>query len=408
MATLALAIPSLASAQISHRDHPGASTNLLMLRASAIGLLTRQDPGPLGNRYTEGYLTQPVIGVDATTPRLFASATLNLEGLTLRRGQLNTGAFGEGYVDRRHPHTYAHELMLGARVGRGALHASVAGGKGFAPFGSDDPMVRDFASFPINHHLAHVPERLVAVGALRLRAVAVEVGAFNGDEPTDPGSWPNADRFADSWSARVTVFATRRAESSASYARVASPEFRNGGGLDQRKSHVALGIMPCDTMSHAGTACRITHVLLEWGRTSEFDRDVKALTYTTGLIEAGAAFRWLRATTRLERTTRPEEERTVDPFRTPRPPSDLRSAGLTRWTAATLQVRRLVRTPRGNIDPLVEASLLWPDQRVRGSAFAPRDFYQARRLTTISVGVRAALGHDHSRMGRYGVAVPND
>jgi hypothetical protein len=408
MASLALAIPSLASAQISHRDHPGGSTNLLMLRASATGLLTRQDPGPLGNQYTEGYLTQPVIGVDARTARLFGSATLNLEGLTLRRGQLNTGAFGEGYVDRRHPHTYAHELMLGARVGAGAVRASVAGGKGFAPFGSDDPMVRDFASFPINHHLAHVPERLVAVGALRLPAVAVEVGAFNGDEPTDPESWPNADRFGDSWSARVTVFATERAELSASYARVASPEFRSGGGLDQRKSHIALGIMPCDTMTHAETGCRVTHVLLEWGRTSEFDGDVKALTYATGLVEVGGAFRWLRATTRLERTTRPEEERTIDPFRTPRPPSDLRSTGLTRWTAATLQLQRPVRFRRARMEPLIEASVLWPEQRVRGSTFAPRDFYQARRLTTVSVGVRAALGHEHSRMGRYGVALPTE
>ena len=27
-------------------------------------------------------------------------------------GQLATGAYGEGYYDRRHPHTYVHELML--------------------------------------------------------------------------------------------------------------------------------------------------------------------------------------------------------------------------------------------------------------------------------------------------------
>ena len=38
--------------------------------------------------------------------------TLNFEGYTLRRGELNAGMYGEGYVDRRHPHTFVHEAML--------------------------------------------------------------------------------------------------------------------------------------------------------------------------------------------------------------------------------------------------------------------------------------------------------
>ena len=40
-----------------------------------------------------------------------AVLTLDFEGLTLDRGQLNPGAYGEGYADRRHPHTYLHEAM---------------------------------------------------------------------------------------------------------------------------------------------------------------------------------------------------------------------------------------------------------------------------------------------------------
>ena len=38
----------------------------------------------------------------------------NFEGLTLGRGELSTAGFGEGYVDRRHPHAYVHELLAGA------------------------------------------------------------------------------------------------------------------------------------------------------------------------------------------------------------------------------------------------------------------------------------------------------
>ena len=41
-----------------------------------------------------------------------AVLTLDFEGLTLDRGQLNPGANGEGYADRRHPHTYLHEAIV--------------------------------------------------------------------------------------------------------------------------------------------------------------------------------------------------------------------------------------------------------------------------------------------------------
>ena len=42
----------------------------------------------------------------------FRSDSLNLEGATMSNGELNTGALGEGFVDRRHPHTYLHEGVL--------------------------------------------------------------------------------------------------------------------------------------------------------------------------------------------------------------------------------------------------------------------------------------------------------
>ena len=69
-------------------------------------------PALLGRDATEGYLTQPnVLGVLRRGP-LTLTGTLNFEGYTLRRGELNAGIYGEGYVDRRHPHTLVHEVML--------------------------------------------------------------------------------------------------------------------------------------------------------------------------------------------------------------------------------------------------------------------------------------------------------
>ena len=48
---------------------------------------------------------------------------------------MSTGGYGEGYVDRRHPHAYVHELLAGVESSVGGLHASLFAGRGFAPFG---------------------------------------------------------------------------------------------------------------------------------------------------------------------------------------------------------------------------------------------------------------------------------
>ena len=75
--------------------------------------------------------------------------------------------WGEGFIDRRHPHTYLHELMFSFDdlLGKvdGAARLSLAAGKGFAPFGTDDPMVRPVLRYPVNHHLAQILERAVAI-----------------------------------------------------------------------------------------------------------------------------------------------------------------------------------------------------------------------------------------------------
>lgn len=85
-------------------------------------------------------LVQPVLmlRVGAWQDRLVLQGTVNFEGWTIPRGELTPGAWGEGFTDRRHPHTYVHELMLSANDLLGTLrwgHAGLAQpGQGLRPF----------------------------------------------------------------------------------------------------------------------------------------------------------------------------------------------------------------------------------------------------------------------------------
>src|SRR5207253_4465059 len=82
---------------------------------------------------------------------------------------------------------------------------ALAVGKGFAPFGTDDPMSRPPILYPVNHHLGQILERAVGIAALRVGPVTAEIGLFDGDEPERPSQWPKVSRFGDSWSTRLTV-----------------------------------------------------------------------------------------------------------------------------------------------------------------------------------------------------------
>jgi hypothetical protein len=368
--------------------------------AQAIPLITRADPTATRGALTEGYLTQPIIMTHASRGWLRGISTLNFEGLTIDRGELSTGGYGEGYVDRRHPHAYVHELLTGAESNVGGLHASLFAGRGFAPFGSDDPMARPFEKYPVNHHLAQVLERIVSVGALRYGPVVGEFGFFNGDEPTGPGSSPAFDRFGDSWASRLTVLPLRDAEVSASYASVTSPEVRVGHGLDQRKGSVVarFGRETTTTWHYA---------MLEWARTDERDNGSLTTRLTSVLGEAAGCSHGVVVAGRLERTDRPEEERLLDPFRTPRPSSDLSNLGVSRWTLLTVSISA-PRMQQGFVSgrPFVELARVGVAPGTPPGIFNPELRYGTRRMWMYSAGVRLRAGSMHDRMGRYGAALP--
>jgi hypothetical protein len=396
-ATLVLGpLPMLGQVGVPARD-------FIELGAQAIGVVTRESPAIHDQDLTEGYLTQPVVMGELSPwgEVLSLKTTVDFEGATMKRGELNAGITGEGYIDRRHPHTYLHELLVTAakRFGMsGVSGVSVTVGKGFAPFGTDDPMSRPFEKYPINHHLSQILERAVAIGAFRAGSWILEAGSFNGDEPTGPGDTPNRNRYWDSWSGRVTYLPWQQGEIQTSYARVKSPENAAGGGADQRKQSASIRL---EDAQHSGYA------LFEWSRTGDYVGSTRTFTFNSVLAETWAKYDRVNGALRIERTERPDEQRLANEFRTPLPSSDLSIAGRSRWTIITARVAASLTTSRRLIaEPFVEVARARVSPTLQPSGFDPRQFYGSSQIWSISVGAKVAFGMTHMRMGRYGVAVP--
>jgi hypothetical protein len=390
---IALLVPAITRAQSGQF---GAAS--VEIGAQAIGVATLESPAIHGRNLTEGYLTQPLLMAMASfwNDAVEVKGTVDLEGATLKRGELNAGIAGEGYIDRRHPHTYLHELVITARRRFGENGASLALGKGFAPFGTDDPMVRPFEKYPINHHLAQILERAVAIGAINTRRFMLEAGLFNGDEPESPGDVPNRKRYWDSWSGRFTYVPFPQGELQASYARVRSPENATGGGADQRKQSASIRL---EDAQHTGYA------LLEWARTANYVGSSRTFAFTSLLAETWARYGLASGAVRLEMTERPDEARLVDEFRTPLPAPDLSIAGRSRWTIITVRVAAALPAAKGvSLDPFVEVARIRFSPTLKPSGFDPTQFYGSSRIWSVSLGAKLAFGMRHMRMGRYGAA----
>ena len=154
------------------------------------------------------YLTQPAIMVNLASPqsRFVLRTTLNFEAWTQREGEITYGGWGEGFIDKRHPHTLVHEAILSFNAwDEPGGSFSLSAGKGFAPYGTDDPMSRPTVKFPTNHHLSQILERFT-VNAVYLHrsGLSLEAGVFGGGEPEDPYDFSNIESFGNSFSARVT------------------------------------------------------------------------------------------------------------------------------------------------------------------------------------------------------------
>ncbi|MEP6573148.1 MAG: hypothetical protein ABJD11_10655 [Gemmatimonadota bacterium] len=377
------------------------------LSAQAIPSYTHASAIPNGGGLGEVRIVQPILMIDAgaLAGHLRFRSTLDAEGWTIPDGQLAPGDWGEGFDDRRHPHTYVHELILTSIGHSGPLGFSLSVGKGFVPFGTDDPMSRPALIYPVNHHLSQILERGVAALGLSAGPVVLEGSLFDGDEPERPGQWPllgtsssgiySGWRFGDSWSARLTVRPGAGLEFQGSRARVRSPEHRPGAGTDNFKWSVS-GRLAREIAGAPGYA------LIEWARSTEASG---FFVFHSFLLEGAWSPGRHRPYYRFERTDRPEDMRTLDPFRSVRPHLENSILGTTRWTVHTIGYGLLLSPSRARweIQPFAEASYSKPEN-LSGGIFDPATFYRSDHIWTLSAGLRLSWLMSGHRMGRYGVA----
>lgn len=358
-------------------------------------------PALSGRTRSELLATQPMLMLRGRHRNVISYAAIaNFERWTMPDGEAVAGIWGEGFMDRRHPHTMLHEAMLTMEARVHGVDLSVAGGKGFVPFGTDDPMVRPLVKYPANHHLAQVMERVQLLAAVRLGGrVSVEGALFHGDEPLGTTSAPQWARFADSRALRVTAWPTATLEVQFSEARLRSPEFVRADGLDHAKRSASLRLAP-------GSGA-LRYLLAEWARTTESYGGRDLFSYGSGLVEATVQHAAWSATVRGEQTSRPEEERLLDPFRTARPPNHLTIQGITRWRIAAAQVARALPSIAAvHASAFAEVSRAVSSPRLRPVLLDPRNISGSDRAWHLSIGIRAGAGAMPSRVGRYGAATP--
>jgi hypothetical protein len=199
------------------------------------------------------------------------------------------------------------------------------------------------------------------------------------------------ERFADPWAARASAWPVAGVEAQVSRASVASPEHRPGAGPRQEKWSASV------RFEGPARASRV-YGLLEWARTEDADG---FFVFTTVLGEAQVAWAGQRVYARGERTSRPEEMRTLDPFRSVRPHLDDAILGKSRWSVYTAGYAAAIR-PLGwlTVEPIAEIALARATDL--GGVFRVEDLYGRRTFASLTAGVRVRHGMAH-RMGRYGV-----
>ena len=394
---MAIAV-STACAQDHRHDVMRADRDSVSAMLTALS--TTVSPALAGRTHTEARVTQPMFAARGSRAggAFRYSAMLNAEHWTMPDGEAVAGIWGEGFVDRRHPHTVVHELMLSGEVRRGRVNMSLAGGRGFVPFGTDDPMVRPFTKYPANHHLSQIMERVQLTAAARLGEwAALELSTFNGDEPQSPTAAPQWNRFADSRAARVTFWPLAVVEIQGSVASVRSPEFVRPDGLDQAKGSASLRVVP-----HSGV---LQYALLEWARTDERYQGRHIITYGSALAEASMRVRQWSFAVRAEQTTRPEDERLLDLFRTARPPNHLVIQGKTRWRIGSAQLVHDLHVVREmHMSLFAEVTRAQSRPLLTPVLLDPRDVIGANAAWHLTAGLRLGVGAMPQRVGRYGVA----
>ena len=359
--------------------------------------LPADDGTPLGE--SAFYVTQPAVMLNLESPqsRVSFRTTLNFEGMTQPDGELTFGGWGEGFIDKRHPHTLLHEAMLSVNVwARDGGGFSLSAGKGFAPYGTDDPMSRPVLKYPTNHHLSQILERFTLNGVYSSPRWSVEVGVFGGDEPTGPYDFSNAASFANSVSTRVA----------------------------RRFGHGAMGIWEWELSGSFGyvveehddeeAITRLFNAALRHEHEHAFGRvyymaeaslsDPEHHDGFLSLLGEASLFRGAHNPYgRVEYATRPEYEREGAPGSDDffRYDHDAEPIGSTTWLIATAGYGFTATTLPLSARPFVEAS--WHRVSEDDGGIDPHDLFGRSSFFTLSAGARLFLGGEPMRMGSYGV-----
>jgi hypothetical protein len=372
--------------------------------AQLFPMVTTGSPGDaaLPIHDTQIYATQPalMLNLENRARTAVLRTTLNFEAWTQPGGEYTFGGWGEGFLDKRHPHTLLHEaaISLNAWNAPGGS-ASLTVGKGFAPYGTEDPMSRPVAKFPTNHHLSQIPERWLVAGSYLTRSgLSLEASVFGGAEPTGAYDFSNIESFGDSYSARVTQrFGGTGTEApwelSGSWARVA----------EEHHDAKSVTNLYNAALRHAGRyGFGNVYALAEASRS----RPEEGEGYWALLGETRIELGRHRPYYRFEYATRPEYARDglpgTDGFY--RYDHDSHEIGASRWQIHALGYETELKTGRLIARPFVEAQ--HHQVRHERGDFAPVAAFGKDRFWSASVGFKLFLGGDAMRMGSYGVLDP--
>ena len=408
----------------SHHDmwmiHPGGWHLMGMAHVFPVATAAApfHDGSPLNGTGVYFPHAAAMFNLESPSSRLVFRFMPNFEGLTLEAGEPTFGGWGEGFIDRRHPHTFLHEAMLSWNVHEMAGGAfSLSAGRGFAPFGTDDPMYRPTIKYPTNHHLSQVLERWTANAVfLHDNGWSLEVGVFDGDEPEDAWDMGNYRNFGNSWSGRAAhrwgsgdgMF--RAWEASVSFARIRENHGDHGPGEgDHGQGHA----------DHGGEErTDLANVALRHDAVTRVGRLYALAEFSRSWPEGGSGYRSALAEVqltrgghqpflRIESATRPEYERRATEgsgfFRYEHGEG---AQAASRWLITSVGYGHLLTDLPLSLRPFVEVQ----HNRVRherGPAeFSPEALFGTRSFFSFSAGVRIFLGGGPMRMGRYGVLDP--
>lgn len=350
---------------------------------------------------TEFYLTQPatMFNIESPGSRFTLRTTLNFEGLTLPDGELTSGGWGEGFIDKRHPHTLLHELMLSVNLwGFAGGDLSISAGKGFASYGTDDPMARPAVKYPTNHHLSQILERWTVNGVYLNGGWSMEAAVFGGAEPDGPWDMSNIDSFGDSWSARLArrfggVGLMAHTEVSASFGRVRE---------EHHDEAVVTRLYNAAVRHERGSSYGDVYGLVEGSMSDPDDDEGYFSLLGEAQLRAGAHQPYAR----VEYATRPEYDRegapgTADFFRYDH---GSHAIGATRWFISTLGYGYELTGYPVSARPFVE--LQYNRAGAERGGIEPVELFGTDSFWGLTAGFRIFLGGDPMRMGSYGILDP--